>query len=90
MLKHVNITVRGKVQGVYFRKYTFEKAIELDLKGYVTNRPDGAVYIEAEGEADKLNELIEWCNTGSPDARVELVNVTEALYKAFQDFYIKR
>jgi len=50
MKKHVNITVKGRVQGVGFRYSAMEAAEELGIKGFVRNMPDGSVYIEAEGE----------------------------------------
>lgn len=44
-----NITVEGKVKGVWFRKHTQIKAKELGLNGIVKNQKDGSVYIEAIG-----------------------------------------
>jgi acylphosphatase len=48
-MHHYQITVSGKVQGVWFRKSTQDKARELGLRGFVRNQPDGSVYIEASG-----------------------------------------
>ena len=62
--KAVIIKVFGKVQGVGFRFYTQKKAQELMLKGFVQNKADGSVYIEAEGNADKLELFILWCADG--------------------------
>ena len=61
MLRHYNITVRGKVQGVSYRFATLRKAHKLSLTGYVKNLHDGGVFIEAEGKEDNINKLIEWC-----------------------------
>lgn len=53
------------VQGVSFRYYSRRKARELNLSGFVKNKPDGTVKIVAEGEEKDLKELIEWCQNGS-------------------------
>jgi acylphosphatase len=71
------IQVKGKVQGVYFRKYTQWKAEELGLTGFVRNMPDGTVYIEAQGEEEKVELLEKWCHLGSPLSKVESVNFNE-------------
>lgn len=78
MTKHQNkksvlIKVYGKVQGVGFRFYTTKKAVELNITGYVQNKPDGSVYIEAEGEEIDLLTFIDWCNIGPQWARVSKV-----------------
>ena len=70
------IKITGKVQGVWFRKYTMDKAQELGLKGYVMNLPDGSVYTEAESdEPEKLKAFVRWLHTGSPLSKVEKVEV---------------
>ncbi len=70
MTKAAIIKVYGKVQGVGFRYYTNKKAVELNLCGYVQNKPDGSVYIEAEGDETNLLTFIDWCNIGPQWARV--------------------
>lgn len=64
------LLVSGKVQGVFYRKYTHRKGQELGVTGWVRNLPDGRVEIEAEGTAAQLDALQQWCHTGSPKARV--------------------
>jgi acylphosphatase len=91
LVKHFNITVSGKVQGVYFRVYTEKKANELGLSGFVQNEKNGDVYIEAEGSEEKLSQLKEWCKTGSPGAEVKKVEVSEGEIKNFRgNFTINR
>ena len=91
MVKHLNINVFGKVQGVFFRVYTQKKAEELGLTGFVQNEPDGSVYIEAEGEETLLKDFTSWCNVGSPNAEVSKVIITEGGIKNFSGtFYINR
>lgn len=58
-MKHYNITVSGKVQGVFYRASTKEKAEQLGIKGFVRNQSDGTVYIEAEGEVSQLDAFID-------------------------------
>jgi acylphosphatase len=70
------VTVRGRVQGVFFRAFVENLAEELDLTGYVRNRPDGTVEVRAEGERQKLEKLVERLKKGPPAARVEEV-ITE-------------
>lgn len=90
-MKRITIQVTGKVQGVFYRASTVTKAQQLNLKGFVRNEPDGNVCIEAEGDEEKLNELIAWCRIGPPRARVdEVVVETQATLAGFSDFRILR
>ncbi|MFZ5554257.1 MAG: acylphosphatase [Bacteroidota bacterium] len=90
MKKSVVIKVYGKVQGVSFRYYTREKAIGLDVAGFVKNVDDGSVYIEAEGEEEKVNELIKWCKHGPSSARVDKIVVGENKWQGFSGFEIRK
>ena len=86
-----HILVKGKVQGVFFRKYTKLKADELNVKGWVKNTDDGDVEIMAHGKEDAVEKLIEWCWQGSPNA--EVVNVVASNAKlddSLKSFYIYR
>ncbi|NMM49729.1 acylphosphatase [Marinigracilibium pacificum] len=76
-MKTVCITITGKVQGVFFRASTREKARSLNLRGYVKNQHDGSVYIEVSGDPMKLQKLIDWCRVGPEMAIVENVSVIE-------------
>lgn len=90
MIKHYNIWIAGKVQGVWFRASARNKAKELGICGWVRNLPDGRVYAEAEGEEDALQEFIAWCHRGPELAKVSNVIVEEGLVKGFYDFEIRR
>ncbi len=88
MLKHYNITVTGKVQGVWYRKSTSIKALELNITGYVKNQSDGSVYIESEGDIDQLKKLLNWCAEGPEFAIVETVSFEESTIRSFEKFEI--
>jgi acylphosphatase len=88
-LKQVQLFVRGRVQGVYFRASTQREAKRLGLTGWVKNRNDGAVEVLAEGEEDGLKDLIAWANRGPSAARVERVDVRWRSFSGdFPDFRI--
>lgn len=88
-LKQVQLFVRGRVQGVYFRASTQREARRLGISGWVKNRSDGSVEILAEGEEDQLKELIAWANRGPSAARVERVDVRWRSFTGdFPDFRI--
>lgn len=87
--KAVIIKVYGTVQGVGFRFYTNKKAIELGISGYVQNKPNGSVYIEAEGDETSLLTFIDWCNIGPEWARVVKVETQTVPTINYVDFQIK-
>ncbi len=90
LMKHFNITISGKVQGVFYRQSAMEIALHLGLKGFVRNESDGNVYIEAEGTEEQLKKLIEWCRKGPARAVVSDVKVSEGEIKNFSSFEIRR
>ena len=87
-MKHYNITIYGRVQGVGFRWEAKKMAHVYGIKGIVKNEYDGSVYIEAEGEISQLSEYVKWCKKGPDLARVGEVTVKEGEMKSFTDFDI--
>ncbi|MVZ63022.1 acylphosphatase [Sphingobacterium humi] len=88
-MKHWNIKVKGKVQGVFFRASTKAVADQLGVKGFVLNEADGTVYIEAEGDAIALDFLLDFCKEGPYDAEVSDVQVEESTdLKNFKNFEV--
>lgn len=83
------IIVKGRVQGVWFRKYTFQKAQDLGLKGFVKNDLDGSVYIEAEGDFNQLDKFVDWLYQGSPMSKVMTVVYEKGLLKNYSAFEIQ-
>lgn len=71
MNRRAHVIVSGRVQGVFFRAHTQERARALGLSGWVRNLPDGRVEIVAEGGEGKISSLLDWVRIGPPGARVE-------------------
>lgn len=85
-MKHLNIKICGKVQGVFFRVTAKEKAEQLGISGFARNESDGSVYIEAEGDKVNLDKFIKWCHDGPEAAKVDKVEITERRLKNFSKF----
>jgi acylphosphatase len=81
--------VSGKVQGVFFRASTCQKASELGIKGWIRNRNDKNVEVFACGETDKLDEFIQWLWIGPDSAKVSDVSISHADVENFSDFSIR-
>jgi acylphosphatase len=90
MKKTISIIIRGRVQGVFFRQATREKAREFGISGWVKNMPDGSVLIKATGESGMLEKLADWCRSGPPRAAVENILVSEEPAEDFKSFIIDR
>lgn len=85
---HQRFLISGKVQGVFFRKYTQAKALELKLNGAVRNLSTGQVEAWASGEEESLMALEKWLWTGSPMCAVTNVEVFEAQKQSWEGFQI--
>ncbi len=89
--RRVRVRISGRVQGVFFRAYTHEAAQLIGVTGWVRNLHDGRVEAVLEGDADKVNKMVEWCYEGSPLSRVDEVEVLEEVYSGdFSRFQITR
>jgi acylphosphatase len=88
-LKQLQLLVRGRVQGVYFRASTQREARRLGITGWVKNRADGTIEIVAEGEEVSIRELYGWAQKGPTAARVERVDTRWRSFTGdFPDFRI--
>lgn len=76
----VRLIVKGRVQGVWFRDSTRQKANELGVYGWVKNRFDGNVEVVAEGNEQDVTELTAWCYEGPPYAMVTGVDKAQEEY----------
>lgn len=85
-----HVFVSGTVQGVYFRANTRDTAAQKDVDGWVRNLDDGRVEAVFEGPVDAVEEMVEWCHSGSPDARVEDVTAEYEEPSGLDGFSIRR
>ncbi len=90
MVKHLNIRIYGRVQGVFYRATAVEIADSLGINGFARNENDGTVYIEAEGEEANLKKFVDWCYEGPPRASVERVTTEESEMKKYSNFVVQR
>ena len=72
-MKRLHATVIGRVQGVSYRYFVMDQALNLDLVGWVRNRWNGSVEVTAEGPCQKLEALLDAMRKGPPMAMVENV-----------------
>jgi acylphosphatase len=84
----VNITVHGRVHGVYFRTSTQAKALQLSLTGWVRNLPNGTVEVHAEGSRNSIDKLIKWCQKGPPLAKVSHYDLDWIIPKGINEFRV--
>ncbi len=83
------ILVQGRVQGVFFRDHTQKWASSLGICGWVKNLANGQVEILAEGERDRIEDLIGLVRKGPPLSRVENLDIEWAAYEgSCKDFRI--
>ena len=89
-MRRVIILISGRVQGVYFRVFTQNKAKHFDIKGTVRNLPDGRVEIIAEADPLVIEKFIKWCHKGPVTARVDKVEIEDLeIDEPFTCFKIK-
>ena len=91
MITQARVTISGRVQGVWYRASTKNKAEQLGLTGWVKNTTDGRVEAVFEGEKQRINEMIVWCSIGPSQAKVKGVKVDnqkELRKQEFEEFSI--
>ena len=88
----IHVMISGKVQGVFFRISTQDKANELNLTGWVKNIFNNAVEIIAEGDREELSKLTGWLQMGPPNATVDKISIewSDQPKKQFSFFEIHR
>ena len=74
-MTRAHVQVRGRVQGVFFRMETRDRARSLGLEGWVRNRPDGTVEAVFEGDRARVESMVDWCARGPAGAQVDDVDV---------------
>ena len=90
METRAHVIVGGRVQGVFFRQKTKNKAESLDVSGWVRNLPDGRVEAVFEGDEEAVKKLVEFCRNGPPSATVTEFDLTrEPFAGEFRGFEIR-
>jgi len=84
---HVYAT--GKVQGVYYRANTRDTAREHGLDGWVRNLDDGRVEAVFEGPEEAVESMVDWCQEGSPRARVDTVTAEYEVPDGIDGFEVR-
>jgi acylphosphatase len=88
--KAVQLIVRGRVQGVYFRASAQRECRRLGATGWVKNRSDGNVEMLVEGDENVIRDVMAWAQRGPSASRVEYVDVRWKSYTGeFDDFEIR-
>jgi len=87
--KRVHIFISGRVQGVFFRQFTQERAQELGLFGWVKNLTDGRVEVVIEGDKEKIEKILVYLKKGPLLAKVENIEINYEEYRGeFKNFSI--
>ena len=89
-MKTIRLTIKGKVQGVFYRATAKDIADQFGIKGWVKNLPDNNVEIRATASEELLQKFISWCKQGPPRARVDVVLVEELTTEEFSGFKVIR
>jgi acylphosphatase len=74
-VRTVRVTVRGLVQGVFFRASCADLAAELGISGWVRNTPEGLLEAVFQGPDEAVERMLAWCREGPRHARVDAVDV---------------
>lgn len=69
-----HLVIKGIVQGVFYRSSAQETALNLGLKGWVRNLPDGNVEAVFEGPSENVRKAVDWCRQGPPGASVSEID----------------
>lgn len=84
-----HVRISGRVQGVFYRSTTRDRAEQLGLTGWVRNTSDGKVEAIFEGEETAIKDMIVWCHKGPGFADVSDVTVEyQKFLGEFEEFCI--
>ena len=84
------ISIRGKLQGVFFREWVVARAKELDISGWVRNRADGSVEVHGSGADAQLERFIDKLREGAPAAQVDGLEIASAVDEDVVGFVRRR
>lgn len=85
----VEVVVHGEVQGVFFRDGCREHARATGVCGWVRNDPAGTVTAVFEGDRVAVDSMVEWCRSGTSQARVNDIEISERRQSGFASFEIR-
>ena len=85
-MRSVRLTITGRVQGVGYRIWAERTAASFGIRGWVRNRADGSVELQAIGDDQAIVTLIEACRVGPRAAAVTDVAVAESENDGSQGF----
>jgi acylphosphatase len=89
-MKTIRLTIKGKVQGVFYRATAKDVADLLGIKGWVKNLPDRNVEIRATASEEILQKFIDWSKQGPAKAKVDEVIIEELDTEEFKGFKVIR
>jgi acylphosphatase len=81
-----HLSIKGRVQGVFYRDWFVEQAQALGITGWVRNRADGSVEALVSGASEMVDAIVARARQGSPASRVEDVVEREAPDEVFDAF----
>ncbi len=83
------VLISGLVQNVWFRATTARRAVRAGVDGWVRNLADGRVEAVLEGNADAVNEMIDFCSRGPEMARVDRIDIVEETPENLEGFQLR-
>lgn len=83
------VVVHGRVQGVFFRDSTRQRAQAAGVAGWVANRPDGTVEAVFEGEIGAVERLVDWMQDGPRGAEVERLETFDEPEEGLTGFEVR-
>lgn len=89
--KRIHVVIEGRVQGVGYRLFVRDIAVQFRVSGWVRNRPDGTVEAVLEGEETSVEDACEAMHArDSYIIRVDRIISTPETPSGEQGFEIRR
>ena len=83
------LRIGGRVQGVFFRQWTSDQALQLGVAGWVRNLQDGSVEAHVEGEQSAVEQIVERLRQGPSSAQVDAVRLWDVEPCEFDGFEVR-
>lgn len=84
-----HVSVKGRVQGVFYRAWLSKEAERLGVTGWVRNCPDGHVEAHVEGDPAAVEQIVERLRQGPPSAAVDDVRLWDVEPCDFTGFEVR-